>query len=93
MDDILKDCKVNPGFTFELDEVDTCIAFRLNAFYDTGFPYFMNILAHEASHCVTFIFENIGLSLEDDEHRSITIGNIVEEFLETLGKNALANSK
>jgi len=39
---------------------------------------FFGTLVHELSHAITMLFESLGLKTDDDEHRSIVLGNLVE---------------
>lgn len=39
---------------------------------------FFGTLVHELGHAVTMLFESLGLRLDDDEHRSIVLGNLTE---------------
>ena len=78
IDKIYKDCSGNPGFTFEIDATDIIIALRTDML--TTKPYFISIAAHEISHAITILFNNLGVG-ENDEMRAIYMGNITEDFL------------
>ena len=75
---IYQDCYSNPGFTFEIDTTDIIIGLRTDML--TTKEYFISIAAHEISHAITILFSNLGVG-ENDEMRSIYMGNILEEFL------------
>lgn len=78
------DCSKHPGFTFELDD-DAIIVIDMKCFEKIDeFPYFLNILSHEITHGVNYVFENLGLSLTDDEHRAIVTGNVMEEAMKKI---------
>lgn len=76
----LEDCEDNPGFTFPVAPTEIVICFRPELWGNTVDPYFLGIVAHEISHGITMTFENLGID-ENDELRSILIGNVMEEFL------------
>lgn len=44
--------------------------------------YFVSIVAHEIVHGIFFLFRDLQLNLEDDEHIAIVEGNLLQEFLE-----------
>ena len=87
------ECSSNPAFTFVSDSVEVFIVFRLSYFYSSSISYFFNIVVHELSHAVTDILQTHNLMQEDDEHRSIIIGNLFEEAYSRIAKQNLAVSK
>lgn len=54
------------------------VVLKLECFEDETDASFFGTLVHELSHAVTMVFESLGLKTDDDEHRSIVIGNLVE---------------
>ena len=54
-------------------------------FKDETVSSFLGILTHELNHAVTMVFDNLGLMQDDDEHRSIVLGNMTEVCIEELG--------
>lgn len=79
IDSIFQDCVNNPGFTFQLSDTDVVIALREEYLIDSD-EYLIGIIAHEISHAITFLFESLQIG-ENDEMRSIELGNLVEGFL------------
>lgn len=86
LDTTFQDCSDNPGFAFELETTEMVVCFRPHMFENQVNNYFRGILAHETVHAIYFIFRNLGLSIEDDEHVAICTGNVVEKALDNISK-------
>ena len=74
----LDECSTNPAFTFLWDETEVVVVLKLEQFEMESKASFFGTLVHELSHAVTMLFESLGLKLDDDEHRSIVLGNLTE---------------
>lgn len=85
IEDVFIDCTENPGFTFQLTSTDVVIGIRQNLL-DDDFSYEVGIYAHEALHAIFYTFRSLGLDVNDDEHMSICIGNIMEKVMKVLLK-------
>lgn len=85
IEDVFIDCTENPGFTFQLTSTDVVIGIRQNLL-DNDFSYEVGIYAHEALHAIFYTFRSLGLDVNDDEHMSICIGNIMEKVMKVLLK-------
>ena len=84
MNEVLPDCSVNPGFTFELSDTDVAICIRQDLAC-IGTNYFPGLLAHEIIHAIFFLFRSLGLMIDDDEHIAILELNILERALDKIG--------
>jgi hypothetical protein len=78
IDKTYQECSGNPGFTFEIDTTDIIICLRTDMLPTKS--YFISISAHEISHAITILFNNLGVG-ENDEMRAIYMGNMVEDFI------------
>lgn len=85
----LDECLVNPAFTFLWDETEVVVVLKLEQFKDESKASFFGTLVHELSHAVTMLFESLGLKLDDDEHRSIVLGNLTEASFQKIFKDPL----
>ena len=85
IEDVFIDCTENPGFTFQLTATDVVIGIRQNLL-DNDFSYEVGIYTHESEHALFYIFRSLGLDVNDDEHMSICIGNIMEKVMKVLLK-------
>ena len=74
----LDECSANPAFTFLWNDTEVVVVLKLEQFEMESKASFFGILVHELSHAVTMLFESLGLKLDDDEHRSIVLGNLTE---------------
>ena len=54
------------------------VVLKLEQFEMESKASFFGTLVHELSHAVTMLFESLGLRLDDDEPRSIVLGNLTE---------------
>lgn len=80
IEETFSDCRNNPGFTFQLCDTNVVIALR-EEFLNDSKEYLIGIATHEISHAVGFIFNSLGIDVNDDELRAIEMGNITEAFL------------
>ena len=74
----LCECSANPAFTFLWNDTEVVVVLKLEQFEMESKASFFGTLVHELSHAVTMLFESLGLRLDDDEHRSIVLGNLTE---------------
>lgn len=74
----LNECFENPAFTFLWDETEAIVVLKLEKLSSETSAGFFGTLVHELNHAVTMLFESLGLKIDDDEHRSIVLGNLVE---------------
>ena len=74
----LCECSENPAFTFLWNDTEVVVVLKLEQFEMESKASFFGTLIHELSHAVTMLFESLGLRLDDDEHRSIVLGNLTE---------------
>lgn len=80
IEETFSECRNNPGFTFQLCDTNVVVALREEFLADSR-EYLVGIAAHEISHAVGFIFNSLGIDINDDELRAIEMGNLVEAFL------------
>ena len=85
----LKECEQNPAFTFEWSATEMVVVLKLECFEDETDASFFGTLVHELSHAVTMVFESLGLKTDDDEHRSIVIGNLVEASFDKIFQDGI----
>ena len=74
----LNECFENPAFTFLWDETEAVVVLKMEKLSSETPAGFFGTLVHELSHAITMLFESLGLKTDDDEHRSIVLGNLVE---------------
>lgn len=89
----LDECSTNPAFTFLWDETEAVVVFKLEQFESESKASFFGTLIHELSHAVTMLFESLGLKADDDEHRSIVLGNLAESSFQKIFPTSLADEK
>ena len=89
----LDECSTNPAFTFLWDETEAVVVFKLEQFGSESKASFFGTLVHELSHAVTMLFESLGLKTDDDEHRSIVLGNLAEASFQKVFPTSLVDKK
>lgn len=76
------ECKDNPGYTLSLSNLECIIVINPSKFTEQTTTELIGTLAHEMSHAVTMLFNDLGC--DDDELRSIELENILIQTLKTL---------